>query len=68
MRSLLAALPVVMVALVIGLTGALDAGNPNWQLAMFGFGLALMVLGGVVAIVRTSRASTAPLSRPDDPS
>jgi hypothetical protein len=68
MRSLLAALPVVMVGLLIGLIGALDAGNPNWQRALFGFGLALMVLGSLFAIVRRSRVSTAPLSRPDDPS
>lgn len=55
MRRWLAALLLGLLALLIGLAGALDEGNPGWQRAAFVLGLAVLVFASVAVAIRESR-------------
>ena len=55
MRQRLAALLLGLLALLIGLAGALDEGNPAWQRAAFVLGLAVLVFASVAVAIRKSR-------------
>ena len=64
MRQRLAALLLGLLALLIGLAGALDEGNPAWQRMAFVLGLAVLVFASVAVAIRSSRLSSGTTSRP----
>ena len=55
MRRWLPPFLLVLLALLIGLAGALDGGNPAWQRVAFVLGLAVLVVASVGVTTRKSR-------------
>ena len=55
MRRWLAPFLMGLLALLIGLTGALDGGNPAWQRAAFVLGLAVLVFASVAVAFQKTR-------------